>query len=186
MNWSNVKLILAREIRDQLRDRRTLFMIAVLPILLYPLLGMSLFQVMQFLREHSARVLVIGAPEGAELPALVDEGRLPRDLFGKDEAKTVNLLHVSTQSAAEATNAGPDDRLEHARHDMQADGYDVVVYFPPEFGERLAEFREAIGSGSEPAKSATHRPLRGCPTWRSIRICRGKRRGRRITGFRAS
>ncbi len=42
MNLHNVKLILLREIRDQLRDRRTLFMIFVLPLLLYPLLGMSL------------------------------------------------------------------------------------------------------------------------------------------------
>jgi len=28
MNWSNVKLIFLREVRDQLRDRRTLFTIA--------------------------------------------------------------------------------------------------------------------------------------------------------------
>ena len=34
MKWNNVKLIYSREIRDQLRDRRTLFMIAVLPLLL--------------------------------------------------------------------------------------------------------------------------------------------------------
>jgi len=50
MSLTNVKLILMREIRDQLRDRRTLFMIAVLPILLYPLMGMSLFQVAQFMQ----------------------------------------------------------------------------------------------------------------------------------------
>ena len=55
MNWSNVKLILAREIRDQLRDRRTLFMIAVLPMLLYPLLGMSFFQIAQFMRGAADR-----------------------------------------------------------------------------------------------------------------------------------
>ena len=50
MTWTNVKLVLHREVRDQLRDRRTLFMIAVLPLLLYPLLGMSMFQVLQFVR----------------------------------------------------------------------------------------------------------------------------------------
>ena len=44
MQWKNVKLIYFREMRDQLRDRRTLFLIAVLPLLLYPLLGMSFFQ----------------------------------------------------------------------------------------------------------------------------------------------
>ena len=61
MSWSNVKLILAREIRDQLRDRRTMFMIAVLPILLYPLLGMSMFQVLPFRQEKTRRVMVFGA-----------------------------------------------------------------------------------------------------------------------------
>ena len=60
MNWYNVRLIFCREVRDQLRDRRTLFMIAVLPLLLYPLLGMSLFQVAQFIREQPTRVLVVG------------------------------------------------------------------------------------------------------------------------------
>jgi sodium transport system permease protein len=61
MTFSNVKLILAREVRDQLRDRRTLFMIAVLPIFLYPLLGISMLQVAQFVREQVTKVLVVGA-----------------------------------------------------------------------------------------------------------------------------
>ncbi len=42
MSWSNVRWTLVREIRDQLRDRRTMFMIVVLPILLYPLLGAAI------------------------------------------------------------------------------------------------------------------------------------------------
>ena len=50
MSWTNVKLIYLRELRDQLRDRRTLFTIVVLPLLLYPLMGMSVFQVQQFLQ----------------------------------------------------------------------------------------------------------------------------------------
>ena len=36
-------LIYRREMIDQLRDRRTLFTVAILPIMLYPLLGMILF-----------------------------------------------------------------------------------------------------------------------------------------------
>ena len=87
MNCTNVKLILAREVRDQLRDRRTLFMIFVLPILLYPLLGMSFFQVVQFMREQPTRVLVVGLPRAAAgLPPLFDEAPLRRALFaGKPE-----------------------------------------------------------------------------------------------------
>jgi sodium transport system permease protein len=39
MRWSIIRLIWLRELRDQLRDRRTLFMIAGLPLILYPALG---------------------------------------------------------------------------------------------------------------------------------------------------
>jgi len=41
---AHVKLIFLREVLDQLRDRRTLFMVAVLPLLLYPLLGIACFR----------------------------------------------------------------------------------------------------------------------------------------------
>ena len=44
MTWTNIKLILMREVRDQLRDRRMLFMVLVLPVLLYPGLGIGMFQ----------------------------------------------------------------------------------------------------------------------------------------------
>ena len=65
MNWKNVKLICFREMRDQLRDRRTLFLIAVLPVLLYPLMGISFLQLSQFLTDHPSRILVVGLPEAA-------------------------------------------------------------------------------------------------------------------------
>jgi sodium transport system permease protein len=71
MTLRNVRLILFREVRDQLRDRRTLFMIFVLPVLLYPLLGISLSQMKQFRSERPTRVLLIGA-EG-----LFDNSPLP-------------------------------------------------------------------------------------------------------------
>jgi sodium transport system permease protein len=44
MRWSTIRLIWVRELRDQLRDRRTLFMIAGLPLLLYPVLGFAVLQ----------------------------------------------------------------------------------------------------------------------------------------------
>ena len=43
MNWRNVRLIFLREVRDQVRDRRTLFMILVLfMVLILSVLGSSL------------------------------------------------------------------------------------------------------------------------------------------------
>src|SRR5206468_8141078 len=71
MNWTNVRLILQREIRDQLRDRRTLFMIFVLPVILYPLLGVTFMQLGQLAREEPTKVLVVGAENLPAEPALI-------------------------------------------------------------------------------------------------------------------
>ena len=54
MSWSNLFVIFRREVRDQLRDRRTLFMIFVLPILLYPILGIGIIQVRRGARAEAA------------------------------------------------------------------------------------------------------------------------------------
>jgi len=73
MRWSIIRLIWFRELRDQLRDRRTVFMIAVLPIVLYPLVGLGVLQLsLGFLAQSSVIGLV-----GAErlLPPDVPEER---------------------------------------------------------------------------------------------------------------
>ncbi|MDR1493403.1 MAG: ABC transporter permease subunit [Planctomycetaceae bacterium] len=55
----HIFLLFQREVRDQLRDRRTLFMMFVLPLLLYPMTGIVFFQTGQFARQTAGRVLVI-------------------------------------------------------------------------------------------------------------------------------
>src|SRR3954447_24459209 len=105
MSWRNIRLIYFREIRDQLRDRRTLFMIAVLPMLLYPLLGMSVFQLSQFLRKSEPKVVVVGREElgtATGLPKLIDGDHFAAGLFGDESA--VDWLHLEFvgDSAAEA------------------------------------------------------------------------------------
>ena len=47
----NLFLVFFREIRDQLRDRRTLFTIVVLPMLLYPMMG--IYRIEQALERES-------------------------------------------------------------------------------------------------------------------------------------
>src|SRR5687767_7658357 len=61
MRWSIIRLIWLRELRDQLRDRRTLFMIAVLPLLLYPTLGVPFAQFLGGLGDRPSLVGVVGA-----------------------------------------------------------------------------------------------------------------------------
>src|ERR1700676_3356139 len=61
MRWSIIRLIWLRELRDQLRDRRTLFMVVVLPLLLYPILG---FAVLKFALGFSEKPSIIGVVRG--------------------------------------------------------------------------------------------------------------------------
>ena len=61
MRWSNLFVIFRREVRDQIRDRRTLFMIFVLPILLYPILGIGVIKFAMALEQKPRVVIVVGA-----------------------------------------------------------------------------------------------------------------------------
>ena len=67
MRWTVVRLIFCRELRDQLRDRRTIFMIAVVPLLLYPLFGAG---VLQFAVGFAEKPAVIGIAGSHYLPPL--------------------------------------------------------------------------------------------------------------------
>src|SRR5207247_6337080 len=61
MRWSIIRLIWFRELRDQLRDRRTLFMIAVLPLLIYPILGVVVLQVALGFVDRPSVIGIVGA-----------------------------------------------------------------------------------------------------------------------------
>jgi sodium transport system permease protein len=65
MRWSVVRLITAREVRDQLRDRRTLFLILGLPVLMYPLfVGVGIL----FIRAFEEKKFVVGVVGAEHLP----------------------------------------------------------------------------------------------------------------------
>jgi len=85
MSWKNVQLIFLREVRDQLRDRRTLFMVAVLPLLLYPLLGVGMVQMTVTFSEQVRRVVIVGADQ-IPAPSLIQNHRLDPVYFDSPEA----------------------------------------------------------------------------------------------------
>jgi sodium transport system permease protein len=70
MRWKTVRTVLAKELRETVRDRRTLFMMLVLPTLLYPAILVLVQQLAIFgqkqLSAEPAKVAVAGAD-----PALV-------------------------------------------------------------------------------------------------------------------
>ena len=71
MNRKNVRVIFMREVRDQLRDRRTLFMITILPVLLYPMLGLGLVEMMLTFSEQRRTVVVLNADDMPKDPAFL-------------------------------------------------------------------------------------------------------------------
>ncbi len=140
MKWSNVKLIFLREVRDQLRDRRTLFTIAVLPLLLYPVLGIVFLQVAQFLKEHPSRVRVIGTASLPESPPLIEGDRFAASLLTRE---TADLLELSIEPVL-PPDIDPENLREEAQRQIRAGEYDAVVYFPPEFAEKLEASRKRM------------------------------------------
>lgn len=143
MNWENVKLIWQREMRDQLRDRRTLFVIGVLPLLIYPMMGIAFSRLSQFVRQNAASVVVVGYDQISEmenLPQLFEGERVAKDLMeqtGLGERMQVSLVPDS------------DEALDKAKVAMNGGQSDVVVYFPPGFADRLLELRRLTRSASD-------------------------------------
>jgi sodium transport system permease protein len=195
MQWRNVRLIFLREIRDQLRDRRTLFMIAVLPLILYPLLGMSVFQLSQFLRKSEPKVLIVGSEQlsvSDGLPPLFDDGRFAADLFSDPaSAAQLNLTFLDGDAWAgrsqtdgdtntllsgrdgdaskQLSSRGPNADIAQER--LKAGDVQVVLYFPPDFGQRLMELRAQIRHrGVEPESAANGDSQAEAPTTEPIEI----------------
>jgi sodium transport system permease protein len=74
--WRNTLTIFAKELRDSLRDRRTLISMIVVPTLVVPLLmiaaGMVMTKVMRKAQAEASPIAIIG---GAEAPAVIAELR---------------------------------------------------------------------------------------------------------------
>lgn len=121
----NIWLIYIREMRDQLRDRRTLFTIILLPILLYPLVGTLLLQIAQFSREYPMVVCLVGGENLEGLPPLLEDDSFNRELIdGKQSIELVKYRWDEFESL--------NDLHQSAEKWVRNAVYDVVVIVPPE------------------------------------------------------
>jgi sodium transport system permease protein len=95
--------VFLREVRDQLRDRRTLFMIVVLPLLLYPSLGIGMFQMMTTFREQPREVLILGVEHLPDAPQFMDADGIRTEWFsgGEDDASKLNVIHSGMTEVGE-------------------------------------------------------------------------------------
>src|SRR4051794_39874098 len=97
MRWPIVWLIFGREVRDQLRDRRTLFMIVVLPILLYPVLGLGIVKLRLAFEQTARTVVVLGAEHLPADPPLLNKAGDGFDPALFDSAADADRLRVEVQ-----------------------------------------------------------------------------------------
>jgi sodium transport system permease protein len=153
MRWTNVKLILAREIRDQLRDRRTMFMIFVLPVLLYPLLGVGLLRILPILQQKPVRVGILGGRSLPETPPLLNDNnrfaeKLLASLGKPDRAPQIELTSASEEPVD--GDGMPNDPREAVRQDVLSGAIDAAFVFPPDFGARIDAFRQSLQQGTPP------------------------------------
>jgi sodium transport system permease protein len=123
-----IGLIYVREMRDQLRDRRTLFTIALLPIMLYPLLGTLLLQIAQFTREHTTTVCIVGFENVQGVPPLLEGEAFAEAYTGG--TSNLKLLLRSEDDLEE------DDTIPEATARWVRDGtFDAVLVFPANFSD---------------------------------------------------
>ncbi len=120
----NVRLIFSREFRDQLRDRRTLFMIGVLPLLLYPLIGMSFMQMAQFMRRNVSQVLVVSNGDW-DASSFLDEDKIRYLPSSESELTQVELRQAEFTTVEEITEA--------ATALIESQAYDAIVFISPGF-----------------------------------------------------
>ena len=136
-NWKVIRLIYRREMIDQLRDRRTLFTIAILPILLYPLLGMLLLQISQFRQDHTISLCVLGRNHLDVSTPLFDGETFADGLL--DNKDSIDLIHYDWGTIKHGRNI-----LEETTSWIQDGRFDVILVIPPEFLDKSARATQDV------------------------------------------
>jgi sodium transport system permease protein len=133
MRLAQAVTIFKRETRDQFRDRRTLFMIFVLPILLYPMLGFGVVKLAEAFGNKSRSVVMIGVDDLPASPALLNPERTGFDLGVLNDPRDAKLFEVKTFGR----NSDWTDRA-YRRAALRERLTDVVVIVPPNLKAELA------------------------------------------------
>lgn len=90
--------IFRREVQDQWRDKRTIFSVVLLPMLMYPVLGMVMLQVTQFMKEKPATVWVSGKNCIGEQLEVFENQRFHSNLQNELDQHLTNLTFDSFEN----------------------------------------------------------------------------------------
>jgi sodium transport system permease protein len=73
MNWRSIRTVYGKELRDSLRDRRTIISMIVVPVFAIPLLmfgvGVAMFKIVTHARQEIPRVMIIGGEDSTNVLA---------------------------------------------------------------------------------------------------------------------
>jgi sodium transport system permease protein len=140
MRWSIIRLIWLRELRDQLRDRRTVFMITILPLLLYPVLGMG---VLSFALNFPKKAAVLGVVNVRSLPASGEPGldQVPPLLLIDGKSAHFSPAYLQMPAEANAFQIKLLDDLPAATSLLERRQLDLVLVVPPDFSKEVRDER---------------------------------------------
>lgn len=177
--WAKAKLVFLREVRDQLRDYRTMFMIVVLPVLLYPALGFGLTQIAQRFGQQSRKVGISGAEFLPSKPPLLSDGK---DFFHN------GLFHRSENQRYYQVSCQRDDGSSWSAGDLRAGRIDALIVIPPDADARLSAggqvvlsvLRDGANDNSEVAYQASKTFLE---SWETKIVAERMRRLGKSTDF---
>ena len=151
LDLRKIRIVFGRELRDQLRDLRTLFMVIALPLLLYPALGIGMLQMAVVFSEKPRTVVVLGS-ESLPEPKLIEGAAFAARWFA-DPNDALRLTVESTERLGE--DPAIDRRLDIARRvrDLYRqrmrliNSSDSADDSPqPEIAARLQQINESINS----------------------------------------
>ena len=138
MNWLNVKRLFVRELLGQLRDRRTIFTTVLLPVMIYPILGLVVMQAAQFVAENSSKLVVVGSFDYEGLPKLLTHEQKQDDHYRIVEA----LLDIQPEPYPE--NATLEGVKESLQQRLDSKEFDAALVLTPQFKEYLSYLQRVV------------------------------------------
>ncbi len=138
MNWFNVKRLFVRELLSQLRDRRTLFTTVLLPVMIYPVLGLVMMQVAQFVTESKSNVVLVGEATFEGLPQFVNPNGEEEGLVTSQDTL---LTLIPEEFPEHATLEGVQESLQQR---LDSKEFDAALVLSPELHRYLQFLRESV------------------------------------------
>jgi sodium transport system permease protein len=125
IGWGDVRTVLRKELRETLRDRRTLAVMILFPLVVYPLVSLVMAEVMAGKQSEQearrSRVVVWGPPSSSARTAAV------RTLLAKNRG--IELVDSSPREPAAPGSPEPLSFAE-ARRELQEKRFDALVELP--------------------------------------------------------